>query len=277
MSPKASRAARVTCPRVVQVAEGQRGVPEVVGGGQRVEHVDRVHGQAARIAAPGRLPHQAERLQRRRAVDDVTVSEGDRVAQSGQQGQQAGRRIHVAERPEHPAVAAQLQHLVPAARRLREQVRAAGADLAGGVDGQRPLAAAVVVALMRAAGRAGPERRQVARGRHLIQRDRAAGLRDQPDVRVVDHHQVVVPGQVLDRGDAELLQRPGLPADPDRAAGEPLVLGRGGHHGRVAPLVMPGRPAQLDHVWLDPLRRPPARSARRRPPPRPRSSRWSRS
>jgi len=123
---------------------------------------------------------------------------------------------HVAQRPQHPAAPAQLEHVVPRPRRFREQVRAPRADLAGGVHGQRPLVAVVVIALVGAAGGAVGQGAQLTGAGELVDRDRAPGPGDQPDVRMIDHDQVVAAGEVLHRGHPELLQRFWVPSGPGR-------------------------------------------------------------
>src|SRR3546814_9544819 len=86
------------------------------------------------------------------------------------------------------------------------------------IDRQRPLVAGPIVAFVGTADRSGRDsgkRFGLAKG---VERCEAAGVGDLPDVRMVDHDQVIAARQFLDREALEILQRAAVPRSEEHTS-----------------------------------------------------------
>ena len=132
----------------------------------------------------------------------------------------------------------EVEHVVPAPRRrlLRHQVVADSSHLAGRVGREAPLVPGVRVGVVAWADRAGAELRERLPVEQLVQRRQAPGLRGPAAERVVDHDEVVVAGDLLERLVPERRERAGLPLHRCSAE-EPPTLGAGPHRRHAAAVI----------------------------------------
>ena len=120
-----------------------------------------------------------------------------------------------AHRTENRPRPCELDRLVPGDGRRRDQVRAPGQHLRRRIDRQRPLAALPVVARVGRADAGAGERLPVCGVVRIVERRKAALAGHLPDMRVVDHDEIVAARQLLDGVGLEILQRPLVPSDLD--------------------------------------------------------------
>ncbi len=201
--------------------------------------------------------HEPQYLVARRPVDEVGAL-GKTDPEIARQAHEGHQRVDRDQREAHPALARKLHDAGPVAGRLGQQVGPIGRHRCRRVDRQRPLPALEPVGRVR-----DPQRLRGQRGKIVVPPDAVEG-HQQPGPRhlahvgVVDHHQVIAIGHLLDGPVGEGLERPFLPPDRHAGVGAGPGLGRGDH--RVeATCVVPGHAKQLSHG----VSSPPARHRRR--------------
>ncbi len=240
---------------VGDVAEAVGDVDDLVAARHRVVGGDRVHQGRVRV---GELAEGGEVVED--GVEDVGREEdvvlfADRAAEvGGEGGDEAGGVARDRGEAEPHAggagAAAEGEDLVEGAGRRGveavEEVGAVARDLGGGVGGEAPDAAAVVVGAGGGSDALGCQH-GVERGREERAEVEEAAGRFRPAAEgVVDDEEVVGLGEDLDRGDAEVAQAAAAPLDldPGMRGGEARDVGG---ERLVAARVVPGDAAEPGH------------------------------
>ena len=155
--------------------------------------------------------------------------------------EQGHQRVGRAQRARDTALARQIHDLAPGRRRPLDQVGPPRLDLRCRVDGQRPLPTRPTrnsaTTARRSPPRAPPSRARCLR--HRAAPDSAVGDR-LADMRMIDHQQVVVAGQIVQRMRLEPLQGATLPDNVDAGLCTPQARAR--DQRIVAARVIPGHP-----------------------------------
>ena len=215
-----------------------------LGRRHRLEDVDRVHAEAARIEESHKLAHSLVGLGARASIDEIRPFDRAGPAEIAGQRIEDHQRMGRAHRTERRAGARERERIAPEARRRVDPVGPPGQDLRRGVDRQRPLPPLPEVARIGRSDARAFERLALRRAGRIVEWRQAALARDLTDMRMIDDDEIVAPRKVLDRIGLEVLQRALVPRD--RNAGRLAPELRTGDKRVVAAWMAPGHPAQDD-------------------------------